>query len=174
MLVLSPVNQSGIAKTLHHKSSEEAHAVRLRDKLSHQPAITMAAPLYARYIPPKGPKPTQVSPKEPVTSTQPNSDDLNKLDPHFKKTASNGAEKGPKKKRKAEEIELAPEDHNESLPSKKHEAVFAKFNKSSRISERLKKNLDLVKEEATQEDTEPTLEVHGLCFSSVDHCTSCL
>jgi hypothetical protein len=134
----------------------------------------MAAPLYARYIPPKAPNPTQASPKEPITSTQSDSDNLNKLKPQSKKTASNGAEKRPKKKRKAEEIEPAPEDHNKSLPPKKHEAVFAKFNKSSRISERLKKNLDLVKEEAKQEDTEPIPEVHGLYFNSTDHYTSCL
>jgi ATP-dependent RNA helicase DDX51/DBP6 len=170
---LSPGQPTREWLNLSTPSSTPVSWVHLRDNSADRTAISMAAPLYARYIPPKALKPTQTSPEEQSNQKQANSAASNKTKRHVKEVASNGVdqkpekklEKKPKKKRKAQEIDQHLEDHTVGPPLKKHETVFAKFNRSSRISERLKKDLELADKVAEKKDKEPSPEIHGMYSS---------
>jgi hypothetical protein len=110
----------------------------------------MASMFYNRYVPPKSQNPVPEEAEESDISTSSPPPKVEKL------------KKEPKKPKKRK-LEAEPEQEREDSPPKRHEAVFAKFNKSAKLSERLKLN------PPTETPKEPTPELHGtfLAFFSL-------
>ncbi|OCK75480.1 P-loop containing nucleoside triphosphate hydrolase protein [Lepidopterella palustris CBS 459.81] len=112
----------------------------------------MAAPLFARYIPPKNTAP------KPTTTTFPT---LAPVEPKSEETL----EKKPKrskdrpKKRKREIEGDAEEQEDKEKALKKHKTVLSKYEKSSKLADLVRESSKIAPEEQTQKD--PTPELHS-------------
>jgi hypothetical protein len=125
----------------------------------------MAAPLYARYIPPKAPIKVSKSSKELSIPQVELAREISPLDERAKtsENVTDKAEGNRPKKRKARDVDIEAESDVLETPSSRHEAIFAKFNKSARLSETLKKSnaTTTLKNESNVQENEPSPELHG-------------
>jgi len=121
----------------------------------------MASGLYHRYVPPKPVATSQVEEKSVTQVTETLKDGA------FSRRKSDDKKQAPKKekskKRKALELADGQNDGNDEEPSKKHKAVFGKFERSSKIADNLrrKKSARDTKIIATEKPEENS-KLHGM------------
>jgi nicotinamidase-related amidase len=118
----------------------------------------MAAPLYARYVPPKSLSKSDKPSTEPISTASKTS-----KPPGISSIKLERQESKIPKKRKVKELVETTTEVVEEARSKRHETVFAKFNKSAAISQRLKKQAQNSKlnDESHQESKESSPDLHG-------------
>jgi hypothetical protein len=122
----------------------------------------MATPLYARYIPPR----KAVVSKQLATDQQHIQKSPSPPPPIVgelkRKKADRTEPKKPKKRKSPAEDEVNYDIENEKF-SKRHETVFAKFNRAAIISEKIKERHAQEPEEPNGIDDPPIL--HGQCIN---------
>ena len=133
----------------------------------------MPAPVYARYVPPNSGKASGSAKSEAIATTEVTTKPPKSLKRKEKALKKDRKERVPKaepkeksgsKKRKRKEIEAESEiqtqEENKAI-SKRHEAILAKFQKSSKISEKVRESQPQEADDTNdQEETVP--ELHGL------------
>ncbi|GME31643.1 atp-dependent rna helicase dbp6 [Neofusicoccum parvum] len=109
----------------------------------------MPGPFYARYVPPKAPSAS--SPAAPPKAREPSP-----LSPDPAPTPASEQKEKRTKKRKRTDVQNAAGEEDDTTP-KKHKSVLSKFEKSTKIAERLKAR------EQPAEDKDPSEEpeLHG-------------
>jgi hypothetical protein len=134
-----------------------------RDSIANQngsPAPAGGDQLYVRYIPPKASKQvksaTESIDSQPVSSTE-------KVAQKEKKKEEKEQRKSKKpKKRKLQDIqdaELDPDSEANDTYNKRHQLIFSKFQRSSKIAEHVRDRQTSPIERAMEK--EPTPELHG-------------
>jgi hypothetical protein len=147
--------------------------LKYRNCIRISPTKIMPTPLYARYRPPAAPKPAAANSDPPATSTAPKAPGTPSMTVKEKKKRSRVDRSGEKssnpvegdnkrsKKRKRTPIEQEPnlDERNDGL-SKRHGAILAKYQRSSKISEKVRESQPspIVEED---DQKEPTPELHG-------------
>lgn len=122
----------------------------------------MAAPLYARYIPPHPSQPSRTAPpvspvKEFPAKQPPARQSHAPVHEKAKRKRGNGAV--PKRKKvKHEHVEKAQERQEEDAITQKHKSVLSKYQKSSQIAEATRGSS---KPAVAEADQDPATELHG-------------
>lgn len=122
--------------------------------------MTMATPLYARYIPPK----KNLVSKEPAAhhqQIQRSSSPPAVVVIESERKKKDRKEPKKPKKRKAPVEDEAVDDVEDEVLTKRHEAVFAKFNRAAKISEKIKERHAEEPEDSNPDGNEAPLVLHG-------------
>jgi len=147
-------------KTKRSKESTEGQRDSNPSPQEDDPMTSRRDQLYVRYIPPKSSKQVKSTNGSNGSQPVPSIEDLDRKneDP----AATEPKEKKPKrpKKRKLQDAELEAEKDTDVIYSKRHQVVFAKFQRSSKIAEHLR-NQQPIPDEQTVVEKEPTPELHG-------------
>lgn len=114
------------------------------------PPKDMPGPFYARYVPPKAAAAS--SPTTPRKAPEPSPPS-----PELAPTPVSEKKEKRTKKRKRTEVQDAAVEEDEDAALKKHKSVLSKFEKSTKIAERLKAR----EPSAEDEDPREEPELHG-------------
>ncbi|KAF2034106.1 P-loop containing nucleoside triphosphate hydrolase protein [Setomelanomma holmii] len=115
----------------------------------------MPAPLFKRWVPPT-PAVKPASPDTAKTSSPPQSHQKSPVAESTSPAVSKSAKKPKKRKRDVEAAEHSQDEEN----SKKHKAIFSKFEKVSKLAEARSQHKD--EEELAQNEELPSEELHDL------------
>ncbi|KAF4301139.1 hypothetical protein GTA08_BOTSDO11502 [Botryosphaeria dothidea] len=110
----------------------------------------MPGPFYARYVPPKAAAASSPTTPRKAPERSPPS-------PELAPTPVSEKEEKRTKKRKRTEVQDAAVEEDEDAALKKHKSVLSKFEKSTKIAERLKAR----EPSAEDEDPREEPELHG-------------
>jgi hypothetical protein len=113
----------------------------------------MSGGLYARYVPPKSTIATTNTPT--ITSSSLSASQTQTNAPRKK---SSREPKRPKKRKLEETGTAQDEDESDIRRSKQHQNILAKFDKSIKVSEKLR---ELAGNDEEAEDEEEDIELHG-------------